>query len=218
MTNTGPEWLREYMRLVLSLAAAIALAVAMVISVLAVPKPADAATTLVTKSFSNTTLITIPGSGEDGPASPYPSSITASFPIGSTVRDVNVVLRGYTHTWPDDVDVLLVHGERNRTILSDAGGERDVNNITLKLDDEALNGLRNDSQLTGGTFKPSNFDGGDTFSSPAPNPASPNPALSGFDGMGARGVWKLFVQDDNFFDSGSFARGWTIQIRAAVPQ
>ncbi len=204
------------MTAVMLMAAAIAMTVALVVSVLALPKTADAATRLVTRSFSNTNPINTP---ESGTASPYPSSITSSFPRGSKVRDVNVILRGYTHTWPDDIDVLLVHGVPNRIILSDAGGEFDVNNITIKLDDEALNAPTSGSrQLTGGTYKPFNYEEGDTFSSPAPNPANQNSALSGFDGLGAGGGWKLFVQDDIFQDTGSFAGGWTIQITAAVPQ
>jgi hypothetical protein len=213
---------------VLLMAAAIAMAVAVVVSVLAVPKPADAATKLVSKSFSNARPINIPAgapSSTSGAALPYPSFITSSFPSGSTVRDVNVILRSYTHTWPDDVDVLLVHGERNRTILSDAGGDNPVNTITITLDDEAVNGNVGDrgggdgeTQLVGGRFKPFNYEGGDTFNSPAPNPANANSVLAGFDGLNARGGWKLFVQDDGGSDSGAFAEGWTIQIKAAVPQ
>ena len=208
-------------------ATAIALAVTVVISVLTVTKPADAAARLVTKSFSNTNPIKIPAgapSPEPGAASPYPSSLTSSFRRGSKVRDVNVTLSSYTHTWPDDVDVLLAHGGRNRTILSDTGGELDVNSITITLDDEALNGPvgggsgLGDIQLTSGTFKPFNYEGADTFNPPAPNPANQNSTLSGFDDLGARGGWKLFVQDDGSADSGSFAGGWTIQIKAAVPQ
>jgi hypothetical protein len=215
-------FLPSAMTAVLLMASGVAVAVVVVVSVLAVPKPVDAATRLVTKSFSNANPINIPGSDDSGAASPYPSSIASSFPRGSTVRDVNVFLRSYTHTWPDDVDVLLVHAARNRTILSDAGGEFDVNNITIALDDEAVNGpvggTDGETRLRVGRFKPFNYEGGDTFNSPAPNPASVGSALSGFDGSSARGGWRLFVQDDNFQDTGTFAGGWTIQVTAAVPQ
>ena len=223
-------------RSVVLLGAMLLAAVALVIVSLALsPKKADAATTLVTKSFSNTHRITIPeganapecldgGPGSIGPAVPYPSNVSASFPTGTKVKDVNVTLRNYSHTFPDDVDVLLVHSGKNRTIMSDVGGSEDVNNITLKLDDEASNGhLPDDSILSGGTFKPTNVtedgsDAIDNFDFPAPNNVSTNSALSGFDGLSARGAWKLFVQDDADDDCGRFGGGWTVQIKAAVPQ
>jgi len=187
-------------------------------------KQADAATTLVTKSFHNTNQITIPEgapTSTSGPALPYPSLISAAFPTGSKVRDVNVTLRSYTHTFPDDVDVLLAHAGANRTIMSDVGGSNDVANITIKLDDEASGGLLTDEgQLIGGTFQPTNFnnEGLDTFDFPAPNPANANSSLSGFDGTNAKGSWKLFVDDNAGGDFGKFAGGWTVTIKAAVPQ
>lgn len=183
-------------------------------------KPADAATNIVTKAFHNTNQITIPASTQSSASLPYPSIISPTFPKGTKVRDVNVTLRNYTHTFPEDVDVLLVHAGTNRTIMSDVGTSLDVSNITIKLDDEASNGpLPDEGQLTGGAFQPTNGAGSDTFDFPAPNPANANSSLAGFDALNARGSWKLFVADD--FppqDSGTFAGGWTVTIRAAVPQ
>lgn len=205
-------------RIVLAVLLATAVALALVVATGVSAGKASAASRRVTKSFSKDTQITIPGPYTiSGPAFPYPSNITSSFPKGSKVRDVNVVLRNYTHGFPDDVDVLLAHGGKNRTIMSDVGRGFDVTNITLKLDDEASGHLPDESQLVGGVFKPTNSGAIDRFAVPAPNPASPKSALSGFDGLGARGKWKLFVMDDEPFDFGKFAGGWTIQIRAAVP-
>ena len=188
-------------------------------------KQADAATSLVTKSFSNTTPITIPEGAPNATqaaAKPYPSLISAAFPKGSKVRDVNVRLRSFTHTYPSDVDVLLARGGTNRTIMSDVGGDYDVNSININLDDEASNGhLYIQGPLVGGTFQPTNAERGfiDTFPSPAPDPASAKSALSGFDTLNARGSWKLFVSDDYYpGDDGAFAGGWTVRIKAAVPQ
>jgi len=195
------------------------IAVALLIASLALsPKKAEAATKLVTKSFSNTNQILIPDSGA---ANPYPSAISSSFPRGSKVRDVNVTLRNYTHDWPDDVDVLLVHAGVNRTIMSDVGGGNSnlVNNITLSLNDESANGpLHDQNQLSSGIFQPTNVGGGDTFFFPAPNPASAKSSLSGFDGSRAKGTWKLFVQDDELGQIGSMAGGWSVKIKAAVPR
>ena len=196
-------------------------ALALVLAIGASANKASAATKLVTKSFSNTTQITIPDDPSyytSGPAFPYPSNITASFPNGSTVRDVDVILRHYSHTYPDDVDVLLVHAGRNRTIMSDVGGSNDVNDITIRLNDEPTHGHLSDSgSLFSGGFLPTNAEGGDTFDSPAPNPASANSALSGFDGSTAKGSWKLFVDDDRSSNVGRIGGGWIIIVQARVP-
>ena len=186
-------------------------------------KQADAATQTVTKSFSNTSQITIPEgapTSTTGAALPYPSTISSAFPTGSKVLDVDVTFRNYTHTYPDDVDVLLAHAGANRTIMSDVGGPNDVGNITLTLNDEASNGaLTDQGQLNGGAFQPTNInEGTDTFDYPAPSPANANSALSGFDGTKAGGGWKLFVEDAGTGDYGKFAGGWTVKIKAAVPQ
>ncbi len=61
-----------------------------------------AAATLQT--FNNAAAITIPGSGN---ASPYPSAITVSG-VPTNFTRLEVQLNGYTHSFPDDVDVLLV--------------------------------------------------------------------------------------------------------------
>jgi hypothetical protein len=205
---------------VMLLATVVALALVVALGVSA--NKASAATKLVTKSFSNTQLILIPEGAPGataGAALPYPSRITASFPAGSKVKDVNVTLRNYSHTFPDDVDVLLVHRGTSRTIMSDVGGSGDVNNQTFRLDDETTNGhLPDGGPLVGGTFQPTNQGGADTFDFPAPNPASASDSLSGFDGLLTAKGWKLFVDDNGGGDFGRFGGGWTITIRAAVPQ
>jgi hypothetical protein len=191
-------------------------------------KPADAATRIVTKTFSNQGQILIPSGAVPGSfsscatgvtigaAAPYPSQKTASFPRGSHIRDVNLVLKNYSHSFPDDVDVLLGHKGVNRTVMSDVGHSFDVNNIALKLDDEASTKLPDIAQIVAGSFKPTNFEAGDLFPAPAPTQDNRS-ALSGFDGNNPRGTWNLFVQDDLSGDCGAFAGGWSITIKAAVP-
>ena len=189
---------------------------------------ADAATRLVTKTFSNSGQILIP---EDavlpdctgsvlGPAAPYPSEKNVTFPSGSHIRDVNLTLKNYTHTYPDDVDVLLKKGTHNRTVMSDVGDEFDVSNISLVLNDEASSTLPDGAQLAGGSYKPRNVednpDPGDEFPAPAPIQGTRS-ALSGFDTLNPNGTWKLFVQDDADDDCGKFGGGWSLTIKAAVP-
>jgi subtilisin-like proprotein convertase family protein len=165
------------------------------------------------KSFTNTAKITIPSVGN---ASPYPSPITVTNMAG-LISNVTVTLRGFTHTWPADVDVLVVGpGGQKAMILSDVGGGNSLNNITVTLSDSAATALSATARITAGTFKPTNVEPGeqgelDSFSAPAP--AGPYTApLSVFGGQSPNGIWSLFVVDDGPGDLGSFATGWSITI------
>jgi hypothetical protein len=73
--------------------------------------------------FANTAPIPIV---DNGPATLYPSNVVVSGRVG-TVNDAAVVLRGFTHTFPDDVDMMLVSPSGTRVMLqSDAGGAANV--------------------------------------------------------------------------------------------
>jgi hypothetical protein len=207
-------------RSVLVVLGALLLALVLVVVASAIsPKPAEAATKVVTKTFSNAQQITIPntGSGAVVSAIPYPSEKSAQGFNQGTILDVNLSLKNFSHTFPDDVDVLLSKKGRTRTVMSDVGGGTPVNNITLNLDDESPNGfLPDNGPLVGGKFKPTNKEGLDTFPAPTPGPSAQS-ALSGFDGINPNGVWKLRVVDDfPPVDGGAFAGGWSITIKARV--
>jgi len=157
-------------------------------------------------------------SGSSGAATPYPSERNVQGFDQGRVLDVNLTLKNYTHTFPDDVDVLLSKKGKTRTVMSDVGGGTDANNITIKLDDEAANGLLPDNgPLVGGSFRPTNVGGGDSFPAPTPTPSAQS-ALSGFDGVNPNGTWKLRVVDDAGGDVGQLAGGWSITIKARVQQ
>ncbi|HEX6100974.1 MAG TPA: Calx-beta domain-containing protein [Thermoanaerobaculia bacterium] len=160
-------------------------------------------------AFSDAAAIVIPSGGI---ASPYPESISVSG-VG-TIAKVSVTLRGFTHTYPSDVDVLLVGpGGQSVVLMSDAGSGNNVSNLTLTLDDDASSFL-DPSALTSGTYKPTNiddFEGGDGYPSPAPG-SGYGSALSVFNGTNADGTWFLYVVDDVNGDSGSFSGGWSLAI------
>src|SRR5262249_40891807 len=76
----------------------------------------------------NPTTIVIPQLGQ---ASPYPSVINISNAVG-IVGKVTVTLSNLNHTFPDDIDVLLVGPSGERALLmSDAGGGASVSGVTL---------------------------------------------------------------------------------------
>ncbi len=88
--------------------------------------------------------ITIPGAGTGAPtgtpAAPYPSTRVVSG-LQGTITDVNLSLSGLSHTFLDDLDMLLVSpGGQNAIVMSDAGGfGPGVVFCNLTLDDEAAN-------------------------------------------------------------------------------
>lgn len=166
-------------------------------------------TTVVTSTFTNAMPIVIP---ESGKASVYPSTIAVSGLTG-TVTKVTATLRGYSHSWPDDVDVLLVGpGGQKVMLLSDCGGGNARDGVMLSFDDNAAAVVPDSAVIPAGTYKPTNYD---TTSDnlPAPAPGAPfGGALSAFNGQNPNGNWMLFVQDDGSLDSGSITQGWTLSL------
>ncbi|MBI3881513.1 MAG: S8 family serine peptidase [Verrucomicrobia bacterium] len=162
-------------------------------------------------SLTNNNLITIPTNGATaGAATAYPSVISVSNFAG-TVTKITVTLRNLSHTFPDDLDILLVGpGGQKVVLLSDVGGGNDLVNVTLTLDDSVAALLPNTSQITNGTYRPTNVGTTDTFNSPAPaGPYGTN--LSAFAGVNPNGNWSLYVMDDSSSDIGSLG-SWSLNI------
>ena len=157
----------------------------------------------------------IPGTGTTGPASQYP--LTISVPDSLIISDVDVVLSGLSHTFPDDLDILL-RGPGGQTVLlmSDAGGGFDISGVTFRFDDAALTALPDATQLVAGIFRPTNYDqGNDPFAGGGPTHPYGS-ALSVFNDTLSNGLWSLFIRDDNGGDSGSLA-GWALNITGSRP-
>ena len=168
-------------------------------------------------SGANAGAIAIPGTGTGGgatpQANPYPSTINIAGSSG-TVAKVTATLTGFSHTFPGDVDVLLVGpGGQTVVLMSDVGGGTDAVNTTLTFDDTAP---AIGTSVVSGTFRPTNSGTGDPF--PAPAPALPHgSALSVFNGVNPNGAWRLFIVDDAGADVGSIAGGWSLNIVTADP-
>jgi subtilisin-like proprotein convertase family protein len=161
----------------------------------------------------NTAAITVPDSGT---ASLYPSSLNVSGLIGS-VASVTVILNNFSHTAPDDVDLLLVApGGRNIVLMSDVGGSTPVTNLGLTFDDNAPTFLPDAGPLVAGSFKPTNIDAGDLFPAPAPSTPPAGTTLSALNGVNPNGNWSLFLVDDNSGNAGSIAGGWSIAIATSA--
>ncbi len=174
------------------------------------PGPPGPATFFV--QFTNPTPIIINGDTQ-GPATPYPSNIVVAG-IPGTIIKVTATLNNMSHTFPADLDILLVGPlGQNVMLMSDAGGSTDIVGVTLTFDDDAATQVP--TPIVSGTYQPTNLGGGDVL--PAPAPAPPyGSALNVFNGTNPNGTWSLFVFDDAGADSGTIAGGWSLTIATVV--
>jgi uncharacterized repeat protein (TIGR01451 family) len=159
-------------------------------------------------SYTNSVAITIP---DHGLGIPYPSSITVSGLTG-VVSKVRATLRNVSHSFPRDINALLVNPSGAAAVLvSHSGGGHAITNVTLTFDDSAAGGLSVSDALTSGTYRASAYGTTPAFSSPAPS-GLPHTTLAALNGSSPNGTWSLYVLDDSVGDAGSIAAGWSLDI------
>ena len=163
-------------------------------------------------TYGKTGLVSIP---DTGPATPYPSTNVISG-ITGTLSKVTVTISNLTHSYPDDLDIVLVGpGGQAVMLMSDAGTSNGVNNITLTFDGAAGSPVPDESPIAAGTYRPADYEPGELFPSPAPT--GPFGAdLADFIGTNPNGVWRLFIYDDAAGDFGSIS-GWALSINSSEP-
>jgi subtilisin-like proprotein convertase family protein len=146
-----------------------------------------------------------------GPAAPYPAPIFVSPNTAhGRISKLRVVLSNVSHTFPDDIDVLL-EGPDGQTALiwSDAGGPGDLVGTTLTFE-EGAPPVPHEGPIPTGTYGPTNIIGGDTF--PAPAPAGPYVVnLSRWNNTSPIGLWNLWVVDDSDGFAGNIGN-WALEI------
>jgi hypothetical protein len=168
----------------------------------------------VTRSFTSKIPIEIL---DDGPAEPYPSVIEVSGMPG-VLTEVSVTLWGLSHSYPDDVDIVLVTPSGQKLMLmSDAGGSFPFGDLNLTFRD-GFPAIPNGSQLVTATYAPGNYGiADDAFDSPAP-PGPYSVGLTNAIGLEPNGSWHLFVFDDALENSGSINAGWSLTITSTELQ
>ncbi|BAY25930.1 hypothetical protein NIES2100_57400 [Calothrix sp. NIES-2100] len=171
-------------------------------------------------TFSNTSVITINDATANGPtaASLYPAAISVSGTTG-VITGIQVKINGLNHQYADDIDILLVGPNGQKVLLmSDAGGDFSLTNINLTFSDSATSLLADNTQITSsGTYKPTDYQSGDSFPSSAPS-GPYGTSLSAFNNATANGTWQLFVVDDLGGGTGTISSGWSLDITTAQPQ
>ncbi|HXG82805.1 MAG TPA: FG-GAP-like repeat-containing protein [Pyrinomonadaceae bacterium] len=182
------------------------------------------------QTFTNPAPITI---DDDSTASPYPSNITVSGVAGTIPAipgSVRVTLNNFSHTFPEDVGIVLVSPTGAALLLqngvTDGTEGNPASNITYTISDAGATLLPEDSPLVNdATYKPTSYFSGDSFPPPGPGTAYNNPGPEGdgratfsstFGGTNPNGVWKLFVADFVAGDSGVISGGWTLAFTSGV--
>ena len=162
-------------------------------------------------TYSNNTVISIPMFGA---ASPYPSVITLQC-VPGVVKKITATLYGYTHTFPSDVNAVLVSPDgRAVALMGGAGDAVTGGGVNLTFADNASQPVPFSGTVASGTYRPGTYTPGVAFSAPAPSgPYATN--LATFIGAGPNGAWKLFVYDDVSGDAGSISR-WTLTLEWGI--
>jgi subtilisin-like proprotein convertase family protein len=159
---------------------------------------------------------TVIGSGltvNDGNATPYPSTIAVSG-ITGTIIDLRVNITNLTHTWPNDVDMVLFGPTgAHSVIFTDAIGSSGGivgRNYTFA---NGASALPTTGFPASGTYGVVN--GGGYTGSGTPSPVT-NTGLGAFNGTNPNGTWSLFVFDDTGGDIGTIG-SWSLEISTGAP-
>jgi uncharacterized repeat protein (TIGR01451 family) len=163
-------------------------------------------------TFSNTAFINI---RDNTSALPYPSSLNVSGLTG-VVGKATVTLSNSSHTFPQDIDVLLVGPHGQKTILMSGAGAPPLANANITFDDTFAAIPDGNSQITSGSYHPASYAG--VTALPAPAPAGPYPAaMSVFNSVDPNGQWSLYAADHTTGDVGNIAGGWSLSLTIITP-
>ena len=181
-----------------------------------------------TYTFANTNPIVINDSTAPGisqPATPYPSSIFVSDVFG-TITKVTATLSNIAHSYPGDVDILLVSPAGDTVVLmSDAGQgfENAISGVTIRYTDSAPSPPPYIGLITTGDCQPVNYSDDQTqardfFPPPAPPATNTWPTtMSTFNNKNPNGTWSLYIVDDTPDQDGIVAGGWSLAITTSTP-
>src|SRR5262245_47310508 len=159
----------------------------------------------------------------------YEWSLTLGhFPSSAKVVNVGVNLVGLQHTYPDDLDFLLV-GPRgtNLEFWSDAGGPFDIRGSNFAIRDSGASLLPDDLvPIIPGTYRPADYDSQESsddwgivpnivINHPGPN--STASFASAFGGVPLdNSTWHLVIHDDAGGDVGRLF-SWSLDITYSLP-
>lgn len=143
--------------------------------------------------------------------------------VWARIVDIKIVLNGLSHTFPADLDFLLIG--RNGVAFefwSDAGADNDIVNGNFTIADSGASPLPQVTAIGSGTYRPADYgaleDGSNWGLSPSLTinhaaPAGTATLASAFAGTWESGIgnWNLYIKDDAPGDTGSLTQ-WGFQI------
>ncbi len=144
-------------------------------------------------------------------ASVYPWNLAVSGLPAAGATVASVTLNGITHTYPDDLDILLQSPTGvNVVLMSDVGGGNDITGATYTFATGSPS-MSDAGTNASGTYAPTNIGASDDYPT-APGPGNgfsqASPSLGSFTGN-FNGTWKLLIRDDANGDGGSIT-SWSI--------
>ena len=167
-------------------------------------------------TFANNTAIVI---NDNAVSTPYGTAVTTTGLTGNKI--INLKIKGLSHTFPGDIDMLLVGpGGQKMIVMSDVVGTNDAVNTTFTLKDSAADLLPAGAALVNNaSYRPSDITSGDVFASPAPGSPYQSAApvgtatfasVFGTAGSAMNGNWALYIVDDAGTDVGTVSGGWEL--------
>ena len=158
---------------------------------------ADGSATTPGTTVTSPTTISIPSSGA---STPYPSTLVVAG-LPASIGHLRVRLNAVSHTFPADIDALLVGpGGQKVMLMSGAWNAFSSSPATLTFEDGAQRPPLLGAPVTG-TYSPANYS-----ETSFPAPAGPyGTALSAFNGTNPNGTWSLYVFDNSGGDSGTIS-------------
>ena len=132
------------------------------------------------------------------------------------VGKVTATLSNLSHTYPQDVDVLLVGPAGQKTILMSGAGAPFLAHANVTFNDSASSVIPLSDTIVSAAYRPADYLPGTNLLSPAP--AGPYPAaMSLFSGVNPNGTWSLFVDDHSAGDEGGITNGWSLSVTTVTP-
>ncbi|MGC8828891.1 MAG: M36 family metallopeptidase [Verrucomicrobiia bacterium] len=164
--------------------------------------------------FSNPSTIII---NDANIATPYPSTIQVTGLVG-VISKIGVTLSKLTHSYPDDIDVMLVSPTGQKIMLmSDAGGGSALVNRTIKFSSGSFTPVPDEAPIDVVEYAPANYQPDEVFPAPAPSYGVALATFNPLIGINPNGLWQLFVIDDTATDSGAINGGWSLTINTVSP-
>lgn len=141
-------------------------------------------------------------------ASPYPSVEFIASGAPASITKATVTVKNFSHQAPSDVVMVLRSPTGTYvTLMALCGGPlgaSPVTNLTFTFDDAAASSMPQNSVLTSGTWKPTQFPPYPSLSPPASVGPYQN-TLAAFNGENGNGAWSLWILDIFPVHTGSIA-------------